>query len=270
MLQDQCYLRWYTSTEHHFLAILVWILDFSGHSKVKLGTMKYKHLFFDMDKTVAPARQPILPEMFNLLSTLKEDIIIVSGQYVEKIAWQSNNLKAYRLGQNGNEAVDPDGKKLWYSPLTEGQRQEILIHIDTVIQILPEQLNYDWNPIEDRGAQITFSPIGNTAPVDLKIAYDPNRAKRNALMKQIPFESEQLVVKIGGSTSLDYFDKDNNKGTNVARLIELRGWDKSECIYIGDGLFPGGNDEAVIGVIETIPVEDHIDCYNKLKALLAL
>jgi HAD superfamily hydrolase (TIGR01484 family) len=230
--------------------------------------MKYKHLFFDMDKTVAPARQPILPEMYELLSSLTEDITIASGQYAEKIKWQSGGLKAYRLGQNGNEATDEAENVLWYTPLTQAQKDEIMAHIHKLEALLPEPLNHDWSPIEDRGAQITFSPIGNTAPLELKMAYDPTREKRDALLEAVPFVSEELIVKIGGSTSIDYFHKDRHKGSNVAKLIALKGWDKDECVYLGDGLYPGGNDEAVIGVIDTIPVDDHIDCYNKLKELL--
>ena len=76
-----------------------------------------------------------------------------------------------------------------------------------------------------------------------------------------------MIVKIGGSTSLDYIHKDRHKGANVQKLIDHMGWDKDKCIYFGDGLFPGGNDEAVIGVIETVPVDDHLDCLNKLRTL---
>lgn len=227
--------------------------------------MNYKHLFFDLDKTIAPPRQPILPEMFEFLSALPQDIIIVSGQLGEKIAWQSNNLRAYRLGQNGNEASDQEGNILWNTPLSDEHRQEILSHIEKLISLLPEKPNEAWDPIEDRGAQITFSPIGNTAPVDVKMSYDPDRKKRDALLAEVPFISEDLVVKIGGSTSLDYIHKERHKGTNVQKLIDLKGWDKAECVYFGDGLYPGGNDEAVIGVIETIPVADHLDTYQKLK-----
>jgi phosphomannomutase len=229
---------------------------------------KYKHLFFDMDQTVAPARQPILPEMFELLSSLSHDIVIVSGQEVDKISWQSNNLPAYTLGQNGNHATDVANSEIWNIPLDEAHRKEILSHIDAIIEVLDHDINQDWNPIEDRGAQITFSPIGNTAPVEHKQSYDPDRIKRETLMKQVPFISDELVVKIGGSTSLDYIHKDRHKGTNVQKLIDLKGWNKDDCIYFGDGLFPGGNDEAVIGVIETVPVDDHLDTYKKLLELL--
>ena len=229
---------------------------------------QYKHLFFDMDQTIAPARQPILPEMYDFLHQLKQDIVIVSGQEVDKILWQSNNLPAFRLGQNGNHAVDVAAVELWNIPLENHHRDQILDHISEIVEILEHELNHEWSPIEDRGAQITFSPIGNTAPADIKKTYDPDRKKRESLLAQIPFASEDLIVKIGGSTSLDYIHKDRHKGTNVQKLIDLMGWNKAECIYFGDGLFPGGNDEAVIGVIETVAVEDHLDCYTKLRALV--
>lgn len=227
----------------------------------------YKHLFFDMDHTIAPARQPILPEMYELLTSLPYDIIVVSGQEVSKIHWQSNNLPSYTLGQNGNHAVAVDGSLLWNIPLTESERAEILAHIAKIRSTLPYEINEDWNPIEDRGAQITFSPVGNTAPNEIKMAYDPDRKKRDAMLLSVPFQSENLVVKIGGSTSFDYIHKDRHKGTNVQKLIDLKGWDKAECIYFGDGLYPGGNDEPVIGVIETVPVVDHLDTYRKLQEM---
>ncbi|MBP9842450.1 MAG: HAD-IIB family hydrolase [Candidatus Pacebacteria bacterium] len=228
---------------------------------------QYKHLFFDMDQTVAPARQPILPEMYQLLNDLPQDIIIVSGQEVAKIAWQSNDLPSYTLGQNGNHATDIENRELWNIPLDDKHRAEIMQHIEAIIAILDHDLNHDWTPIEDRGSQITFSPIGNTAPIEHKRSYDPDRKKREWMMAQVPFESDELVVKIGGSTSLDYIHKDRHKGTNVQKLIDLMNWNKDECIYFGDGLYPGGNDEAVIGVIETVAVDDHLDTYRRLREM---
>jgi len=220
-----------------------------------------------MDMTVAPSRQPITQKMYNFLDSLQEDIVIVSGQLVNKIEWQSNELPAIRMGQNGNHAIDLDGTELWNFTLTLDQKKEILAHIDSLVALLPEPPNNEWNPIEDRGGQITFSPVGNTAPVAIKQAYDPDIAKRFALLKEKPFESEELVVKIGGSTSFDYFHKDSNKGTNVKKLIEFKGWNPDDCVYYGDGLYPGGNDEAVIGVIETIAVESDEDTYRKLTSI---
>lgn len=221
-----------------------------------------------MDQTIAPARQPILDHMHELLLGLSHDIIIVSGQEVHKIATQSKELPSYTLGQNGNHATDVENNELWNIPLDPHHREEILAHIEKVVSILDHDLNHEWKPIEDRGAQITFSPIGNIAPSEIKHVYDPDRKKRSYLLEQIPFESEELTVKFGGSTSFDYIHKHRHKGTNVEKLIALKGWDKEACIYFGDGLFPGGNDEDVIGVIETVLVKDHHDTYDKLRVLL--
>lgn len=228
-----------------------------------------KHLFFDLDMTVAPSRQPILPEMFKFLSDLPHDIIIVSGQEVSKIAWQTNELSAIRLGQNGNHATEADGAELWNIPLDDAHREEILAHIRSLMEHVDHDINHDWNPIEDRGAQITFSPIGNTAPVEHKKTYDPDRKKRESLLEKVPFISDDIIVKIGGSTSLDYIHKDRHKGTNVAKLIAHKGWNPDDSLYFGDGLFPGGNDESVIGVIDTHPVDDHLHTYELLRKFFA-
>lgn len=232
--------------------------------------MQYKHLFFDMDQTITPSRSMILPEMRELIESLPHNIIIVSGSTTQQMPNQLGDMSLYRLGQNGNHALTPDLEELWNFQLDERQRSEIMNHISALREMIDHDINEDWVPVEDRGGQITFSPIGNQAPLEHKHTYDPDRKKRFALMEQVPFESEDVIVKIGGSTSLDYMHKDRHKGTNVAKLIDHMGWNKDECLYFGDGLYPGGNDEAVIGVIETVLVDDHHDTYKKLKEILGL
>lgn len=230
----------------------------------------YKHLFFDMDMTITPSRQTILPEMYTLLSSLSQDLIIVSGSTIEQIEFQVTNLPGYYLGINGNHATDILNKEMWKNPpLTNPQKEEIYDHIQKIVSLLDHDLNDEWEPFNDRGAQITFSPLGNVAPIELKKVYDPDRSKRESWLKQIPFESPDVMVKIGGSTSLDYIHKDRHKGSNVKRLIELMSWNKDDCVYFGDGLYPGGNDEVVIGIIDTILVADHLDTYKKLKRLFS-
>lgn len=226
---------------------------------------QYRHLFFDMDQTVAPARQPLLPHMESLLGSLTHDITIVTGAATSRIVSQLGGVSAHILAQNGNHAIDRLGEELWYFPLEDHHREEIHAHIEKLIALLDHELGHEYAPIEDRGAQITFSPVGNKAPHEIKSVYDPNAQKRLELLSRVPLESDEVVVKIGGSTSFDYIHKTRHKGTGVARFIEHMGWDKDACVYFGDGLYPGGNDEAVIGVIETIPVRDHHDTYDKLR-----
>lgn len=224
-----------------------------------------RHLFFDMDQTISPARQPVLTEMEELLRSLPHDITIVSGGDTARITTQTSGVPVHILAQNGNHATDRDGTELWYSPLEDRHREEIHAHIEKLVALLDHELGHEYVPIEDRGAQITFSPVGNRAPHEIKSVYDPDARRRLELLAQVPLESDEVVVKIGGSTSFDYIHKDRHKGSNVARLIEHMGWDKGACVYFGDGLYPGGNDEAVIGVIDTVPVRDHHDTYAKLR-----
>jgi phosphomannomutase len=227
-----------------------------------------KHLFFDLDKTITPARQPILPDMRELLEALPQDIVVVSGSLLKVIEDHTLGLPGYYLGVNGNHANNIQNVELWkHDPLSPEQKAEIHSHIEKMKALLEHELNEEWLPVEDRDAQITFSPIGNVAPVEVKYAYDPDRKKREWMLKEVPFESEDLIVKIGGSTSFDYFHKDRHKGSNVEKLIREQGWNKDECIYFGDGLFPGGNDEVVIGVIDTVLVQDHLDTYKKLREM---
>jgi HAD superfamily hydrolase (TIGR01484 family) len=231
--------------------------------------MHYRHFFFDMDKTIAPARQPLRPHMRELLAQFPHTVTIVSGSTVPNIGFQTGNLQAFYLGVNGNHAHDRSGDTLWQNPpLTERHKEEIHTHIQAIIDVLEHELNHEWHPIEDRGAQITFSPLGNTAPPELKYAYDPDRQKRLRWLEEFPFTSDDIVVRIGGTTSIDYFHKDGHKGANVKRLIETMAWDPAACVYFGDGLCPGGNDETVIGVIDTILVQDEEDTYQKLTKLL--
>jgi phosphomannomutase len=223
-----------------------------------------KHLFFDLDETVTPSRSPIMPHMAELLGSLPTDIIIVSGGEVPRIRMQLAGTPAYALGQNGNHAVGRDGEEYWRDDLSPEESAEILAHIEELKKLGIDGLIQS-DCIEHRGSQICFSILGHNAPIALKKAADPTMERRQALLRERPFNSDSVEVRIGGTTTLDYFRKGSHKGSNVARLIDQLGWKKEDSIYFGDKLMPGGNDEAVVGVIDTVPVEDSEHTYEILK-----
>ena len=43
------------------------------------------------------------------------------------------------------------------------------------------------------------------------------------------------------------------------------GWNKEECLYVGDALFPGGNDAVVVGVVPTHQIKDPDDTFRFIK-----
>lgn len=228
----------------------------------------YTHIFLDMDGTVTRSRSLIENDMKELLKTLMslgKDVLIVTGQGVPAIKTQVG-VGTYFMGQNGNHVLRvEDSKELWREELSESERQAVLNHIAS----LPKELVKDPSDlVEDRGSQISYSILGHHEEVSLKEKYDKGGAKRRALIEKVPFISDTLEVKIAGTTSLDYIRKNANKGTNIDRLIRELSWDRNDSVYVGDSLFPGGNDEAVIGVIDTVPVADHKEAYEYLRSNL--
>lgn len=224
-----------------------------------------KYLFFDLDGTLTPSRQEIKPEMAEFLPTLGRTIIVVSGSKNSQLRKQIGDLPVYLLGQNGNQAIDQSGKILWENILSPEEKIVVQTHIDTLLPQLDYRIPNRDDLIEDRGSQISFSIYGHNAPPEEKKKCDGDFKRRKSLIQAFPFLGEGMEVQIGGSTCFDYFKKGLNKGTNTKRLIEMMGWNINECVYFGDALFLGGNDETVVGVIDTVEVTNEDDTLKKLK-----
>ena len=226
---------------------------------------EYKHLFFDLDDTLTLSKSPIEQRMKDVLARSGKDIIVVSGADIERIAVQSDNMPSYKLGQNGNDATDIAGRRLWQDYLSQHQKNDILSHVSKIGSCMDWSVKDTNDLLEDRGCQISFSLTGHNESVSFKKIFDPHSQVRLSLLKRFPFDSDIVEVKIGGTTCFDYFKKGAHKGSNVARLIAHLGWNKEESVYFGDKLHEGGNDESVIGIIDTVPVLNHDDTYTTLK-----
>lgn len=235
-----------------------------------------KHLFFDLDNTLTRSRSPITKEMSEALHahlTSGKDIIIVSGATEEQIFKQMGELfkdDIYVLAQNGNRATLKGGELGWANILSFKQKEDVFAHIIDVKNIFSEisdEVNNEDDLIQDRGCQISFSLIGHNEAILKKEAFDPGGRRRRNILDKVPFVSDTMEVKIGGTTCLDYIEKGKNKGFNVSELVNREGWTIDECIYFGDALFKGGNDESVIGICPTQSVKDPAETLSILKGL---
>ena len=212
------------------------------------------HIFLDMDGTVCESRQDISEEMFERLLELKmkHDIVVISGAEKERMLKQLKGLPVYIMAQSGNET------KIWNNKLSEEEIAEIYRHADRIRHIEPDML-------DNRGCQVALSLTGHHAPLEVKQKFDPDGSIRTKILQDIPFESETLECRVAGTTCLDYTSKKGTKGKNIKRIIESFDWIGENCVYFGDKLMKGGNDESVVGVIDTIAVENPTDLLNKLK-----
>jgi len=242
--------------------------------------MPYKHFFFDLDNTLTRSKSPILPEHEQLLVCLADraDVIVVSGSSEKNIWGRLTDISKghyYSLTQNGNRAFDKDRTLLWERLLSPAQKKAATRFVSLARSHTPTVVPDENDLLEDRGCQMAFSFIGQHADIDLKEKFDPDFSKRRAVLGDLHDEVELLdrehglEITIGGTTNLDIYLKGMNKGYNTGELIKRNGWQKDGCVYIGDALFPGGNDETVVGVIATHPVKDYHETYAYLESFLA-
>jgi len=239
-----------------------------------------KHFFFDLDNTLTRSKSPILPEHETILVQLSEraDVIVVSGSSEKNIWSRLTNMSRghyYSLTQNGNRAFDKDRTLLWERLLNDSQKEAVKKFVDLARAHTPTVVPDENDLLEDRGCQMAFSFIGQHADIDLKEKFDPDFMKRRKVLEDLHDEVAKLdqdynlEITIGGTTNFDIYLKGMNKGYNVNELMKLKGWVAEDCIYIGDALFPGGNDETVVGIIPTHQVADYHETYAFLEKALA-
>lgn len=96
--------------------------------------------------------------------------------------------------------------------------------------------------IEDRGSQITFSALGQLAPVEAKEAWDPTNEKKNRLACAVAAELPNLEVRPGGSSSVDISQRGVDKSFAVRELADILDIEVGQIVFIGDRMEPNGND----------------------------
>jgi HAD superfamily hydrolase (TIGR01484 family) len=124
--------------------------------------------------------------------------------------------------------------------------------------------------IEDRFSQITFSALGQQAPLEEKDKWDPDYAKRKKIKAILDAYIPEFSVRLGGSTSIDITKPGIDKAYGIGKLRDLLHISLKEMIYIGDALFPGGNDYPVEEAgVDSIPVKGPDETKRVIQAIIA-
>ena len=124
--------------------------------------------------------------------------------------------------------------------------------------------------IEDRGSQITFSALGQDAPLEEKKKWDPDFKKRKKIKEILEPLIPEFSIQLGGSTSIDVTRPGIDKAYGVKKLHETLGIAIRDMIFVGDALFPGGNDYPAkqAGVV-SIEVRDPDETKRVIEAIIA-
>jgi hypothetical protein len=141
---------------------------------------------------------------------------------------------------------DNHWKQQYAENLTPEQKRTTLTALEAQAKRLHLWEPQTWGPIlEDRGSQITFSALGQSAPVDAKKAWDPGGTKKEALRAAVAPLLPDLEVRSGGSTSIDVTRKGIDKAYGMRKLTEITGIPLDRMLFVGDRLDEGGNDYPV-------------------------
>lgn len=125
-------------------------------------------------------------------------------------------------------------------------------------------------PIEDRGSQITYSALGQQAPIQAKQKWDPDFSKRKKIKVILDELLPGFSVHLGGTTSIDVTRPGIDKAYGIRKLRDTLGIAIQDMIYVGDALFPGGNDfPARESGARCIQVRDPHETKRVIEAIIA-
>ncbi|MDM4763867.1 HAD-IIB family hydrolase [Galbitalea sp. SE-J8] len=247
---------------------------------------EYRLIAFDLDDTLAPSKSAMDASMVPVFAGLLErfEVCVISGgqigqfrsQFLSSLGEVPDALLA-RLhlmptcGTQYFRFVGGDWSRIYAEDLTTDERERALAALKSGALSLGLWETTTWGPaLEDRGSQITYSALGQEAPLDAKKAWDPTGAKKNALREKVQAELPDLEVRSGGSTSIDITRKGIDKAYGMRKLVELAGVPLDEMLFIGDRLDPDGNDYPVKALgVATRPVEGWQDTRSAIIELLS-
>lgn len=231
-----------------------------------------KIIAFDLDGTLAESKSALPDKMSTLLSDLLQryQVCVISGgkfaqferQLLANLHADNELLSRFHLMPTCGTRYHTYNVKTgeWEMQYAEDfdddEKDRIIKALNEGIDELGLREAKPWGElVEDRGSQITFSALGQEAPVEKKEEWDPDSAKKHALRDLVADKIPDFEVRTGGSTSIDVTKLGIDKAYGMNKLMELTSTTKEEILFVGDRLEEGGNDYPVKTLgIDTIAV----------------
>ncbi|VVB73909.1 Eukaryotic phosphomannomutase [uncultured archaeon] len=242
-------------------------------------------IIFDLDGTLAESKMPMDREMSDLLRKLlrRKKVAVISGgayaqfekQFLESLDCPPDLLKNLYLFPTCATSFyrHEDGwKNVYEERLSPEERDRILAAFDEALKetgFVPLDRPFG-EVIENRGTQITFSALGQNAPIELKRGWDPDFSRRKRIKSALEKRVPEFEIRMGGSTSIDVTRKGIDKAYAISKIEEQTGISRAGMLFIGDALFEGGNDYPVKATgVECIQVSGPAKTKEVIRSLLA-
>ena len=243
-----------------------------------------KLVAFDLDNTLAASKQALEPFMQEALADLLgvADVAIISGgdwpqfekQVASKLPARADIDRLWLLPTTGTKLYKHDGQgwRALYAELFDDElKRKILDAFRASLDATGFKPEQTWGEIvEDRGSQITFSALGQQAPLDAKEKWDPDFAKRKVIQADLQQRLPGLSINMGGATSIDITREGVDKAYGLRKLSETSGFPLDSFLFMGDAIFPGGNDyPAKTMGLDTVKVRDPQETASVIAGIVA-
>jgi hypothetical protein len=217
-----------------------------------------KLVIFDLDGTLAESKSPIDAEMQVLLQKLLGimKVAVISGgdwpqfkkQLLSEFTLNNSFNNLFILPTCGTKLYEYNKgwSKLYSEDFSTAEKEKIVYSLNEAAETLDLKTVKTWGDVvEDRGSQITFSALGQDAPLEIKKQWDSSFAKRKKIKAILDNLIPEFSIRLGGTTSIDVTKLGIDKAYGIKKLQDILGIALNEMVFIGDALFPGGNDYPV-------------------------
>lgn len=242
-----------------------------------------KLIVFDLDGTLAESKSSLDAEMVTLLDALLGivKVAVISGgnwpqfekQLLSNLSYNAKLKNLSLLPTCGTKfyKFELGWEKLYSEDFMEKEKERIISSLKQAVGLLDVKVERTWGEqIEDRGSQITFSALGQQAPIEEKKKWDPDYTKRKKIKATLDKLIPEFFVRLGGTTSVDVTKPGIDKAYGIRKLRDNLGIEIDEMIFVGDALFPGGNDYPAkeAGAL-SIQVRDPNESKRVIEAIVA-
>ncbi len=214
-----------------------------------------KLIVFDLDGTLAESKSSLDTGMAGLLQDLLGivKVAVISGgdwpqfekQLLSNLPTDERLANLSLLPTCGTKFFQYKGnwKKIYSEDFTADEKNKIISSFQKALKADNFKVEKTWGEvIEDRGSQITFSALGQQAPLEEKEKWDGDFTKRKKIKAILDTLIPEFSVRMGGATSIDVTKPGIDKGYGIRKLRDVLGISIEEMVFIGDALFEGGND----------------------------
>lgn len=222
-------------------------------------------IIFDLDGTLTKSKSDIDREMGSLVAELLKlkFVAVTSGcsfqqfesQFLRGLPGRTNLSNLFLFPTNSAAGYYYDKKRgrfvqVYTNSLPLKDVKKILSAFESVfaqIEYVPPRKTY--GPVfENRGSELTFSALGQSAPLRYKQKWDPDQKKRLKIRRLLRKRLPEFQISIGGTTSIDVTRKGVDKTLCVWKLKEHLNVNLKDMLFVGDALFAGGNDHIMKSV----------------------